>query len=353
VDDLDQFTPELSELQVEFRKRQVEFCNDLSRELLKNFGRTWIPRLAENACREIESSPPEKKAAKFREHLDVAFKWILEMQELLIRHLAGYVTAKNREFSGNERAWIDSRLEEIWHAVFTIKAYRGWIASACDRGDSPSEWLAPAWLQQWDDQSRIALASMKRGMATGEHRVAGGLPAQIVRESTALHKSRVAELTERLDEQQTAALVGRIYGVLEIWRARVKSECVSATNVRLCEENPLPGGLFEAKSMPAIQTPKPHGPEGPKPSDVEGVIKLTDREKNIWLVIQRGARGRQYARELDNAEIAPPKVGVWKDGPRKYLAAYNLGGRWPHRIEDEKSKITRKAKKLASALAGE
>ena len=83
--------------------------------------------------------------------------------------------------------------------------------------------------------------------------------------------------------------------------------------------------------------------------------QLTDREGKIWEVIQRVAGGRQYCRELDNAKIAPPRKGVWNDGPRKYLAAYDMGKPWRHRIEDEKSKIRRKAKaaKLIATLASE
>ena len=80
---------------------------------------------------------------------------------------------------------------------------------------------------------------------------------------------------------------------------------------------------------------------------------LTEREGKIWAVIQQGNKGRAYSRELDNANIAPRRDGVWKDAPRKYAAAYDLGGPWPHRIEDEKAKIRRKAEKLAGALASE
>jgi hypothetical protein len=81
--------------------------------------------------------------------------------------------------------------------------------------------------------------------------------------------------------------------------------------------------------------------------------RLTEREKKIWEVIKRGTKGRTYCRELDHATIAPPRAGVWKDGPRKYLATYDLGSPWRHRIEDEKAKIRRKAAKLAGALASE
>jgi hypothetical protein len=77
---------------------------------------------------------------------------------------------------------------------------------------------------------------------------------------------------------------------------------------------------------------------------------LTDREKNIWNVIQRMSKGRQYCREVDGAGIEIQRKGVWKGAPPTYIAAYDAGKPWRHRIEDEKSKIKRKAKlaKLAS-----
>jgi hypothetical protein len=79
---------------------------------------------------------------------------------------------------------------------------------------------------------------------------------------------------------------------------------------------------------------------------------LKKREDKIWEVIRRGATGLQYCRELDNAGVAPLRSGIWKDCPRKYASAY-LDREWQHRIQDEKSKITRKAelatrRKLAS-----
>jgi hypothetical protein len=80
---------------------------------------------------------------------------------------------------------------------------------------------------------------------------------------------------------------------------------------------------------------------------------LSDREQKILVVIQLGAKGRQYCRELDNAGIQPRRRGVWRDCPRKYQAAHDQGNPWTHRIEDEKSKIKAKAKKLAGVLASE
>jgi hypothetical protein len=81
--------------------------------------------------------------------------------------------------------------------------------------------------------------------------------------------------------------------------------------------------------------------------------KLRDRELKIWKVIQRGAKSREYCRELDSAGIAPQRSGIWKDCPRKYESAYLQGEPWRHRIQDEKSKVRHKAElaglaKLAS-----
>jgi AcrR family transcriptional regulator len=81
-------------------------------------------------------------------------------------------------------------------------------------------------------------------------------------------------------------------------------------------------------------------------------VHFTERERRIWEIIRRRVRGLQYCRELDNAGIAPLRTGVWKDCPRKYASAYLEGEPWRHRIQDEKSKIRRKAE-LAKQLAGE
>ena len=72
--------------------------------------------------------------------------------------------------------------------------------------------------------------------------------------------------------------------------------------------------------------------------------ELTQREGEIWGIIQRGSKGLQYCRELDRAKIAPLRRGTWKDCPRKYASAYLEGKPWRHRIQDEKSKIQHKAK---------
>lgn len=84
-------------------------------------------------------------------------------------------------------------------------------------------------------------------------------------------------------------------------------------------------------------------------------IRLTEREENIWTIIQRGPKGRLYCRELDGAGIKIQKVGIWKGAPPTYTAAYDADDPWRHRIEDEKSKIKQKAKlaKLAPKLAAE
>jgi hypothetical protein len=84
--------------------------------------------------------------------------------------------------------------------------------------------------------------------------------------------------------------------------------------------------------------------------EIAHTAKLADRERAIWKVIKRGSRGRLYCRELDDAKITPLRKGIWREAPRKYLAAYDQGQPWRHRIQDEKCKIRRKAglTKLAS-----
>jgi hypothetical protein len=91
------------------------------------------------------------------------------------------------------------------------------------------------------------------------------------------------------------------------------------------------------------------------PASPPATIRLTEREENIWTIIQRGPKGRLYCRELDGAGIRIRKVGIWKGAPPTYTAAYDADKPWRHRIEDEKYKIKQKAKlaKLAPKLAGE
>jgi len=81
-----------------------------------------------------------------------------------------------------------------------------------------------------------------------------------------------------------------------------------------------------------------------KKADPPATVELTDRERQILDVIQRGSRGLAYCRELDNAHIGPRREGAWKGAPSTYTAAYRVGEPWRHRIQDEKSKINRKAK---------
>jgi len=71
--------------------------------------------------------------------------------------------------------------------------------------------------------------------------------------------------------------------------------------------------------------------------------KLTEREKKMFDVILLGSRGMQYCRELENAGIRPRKSGAWKGAPGTYPTAYMDGEPWRHRIQDEKSRIERKA----------
>jgi hypothetical protein len=72
--------------------------------------------------------------------------------------------------------------------------------------------------------------------------------------------------------------------------------------------------------------------------------KLNPRERKIWTVIQGGAKGIQYCRELKSAKIGPLRKGIWADCPRDYEEAYKQGEPWNKRIQDEKYRITVKAK---------
>ena len=72
-------------------------------------------------------------------------------------------------------------------------------------------------------------------------------------------------------------------------------------------------------------------------------MQLTSRERRICTVIRQGARGLQYCRELDRAGVKPRRSGTWRACPGTYPAAYQAGEPWRHRIQDEKSKVRRRA----------
>ena len=78
---------------------------------------------------------------------------------------------------------------------------------------------------------------------------------------------------------------------------------------------------------------------------------LTAREEKIYRVIQAGSKGAQYCREVHNAGVKPHRAWLEDDCPGTYPAAYLDSNKWRQRINDEKSKIRRKAE--LAGLAGE
>jgi hypothetical protein len=71
--------------------------------------------------------------------------------------------------------------------------------------------------------------------------------------------------------------------------------------------------------------------------------RLTAREKKIWEVIQRRSRGMQYCRELASAGVKPRRKWIEQEMcPSTYTGAYQ-NPLWRQRINDEKTKIRRKA----------
>lgn len=68
--------------------------------------------------------------------------------------------------------------------------------------------------------------------------------------------------------------------------------------------------------------------------------KQMDRERQMRFVIQKGVKGLEYCRLLDQEGIKPPPT--WKDEacPATYTEAYKSGPKWQKRIQDEKSKLS-------------
>jgi len=75
---------------------------------------------------------------------------------------------------------------------------------------------------------------------------------------------------------------------------------------------------------------------------------LTLREKKIWEVAQRGSKGATYCRELARAGVKPRRTKSWESCPGTYPAAY-MDPYWRQRIQDEKSKVKKKANQLGLA----
>lgn len=113
----------------------------------------------------------------------------------------------------------------------------------------------------------------------------------------------------------------------------------------------LEGRAFETRTPLSAETPDAEELPSKAPASV---LALSQREKAIWSIIQNGSRGPTYCRELDAAGISPPRKGIWSKGPRTYEGAYKSGdNRLVHWIQDEKSKIRRRAELLGLAeLAG-
>jgi hypothetical protein len=86
------------------------------------------------------------------------------------------------------------------------------------------------------------------------------------------------------------------------------------------------------------------GTQGDQPPKATRVAKLSGRDKRILELIQRGARGLQYCRELKGANLRPPRPWIEDGCPSEYPAAYLEGQPWRHRIQDEKCKVLRKVK---------
>jgi hypothetical protein len=128
------------------------------------------------------------------------------------------------------------------------------------------------------------------------------------------------------------------------WLAQVKAiaEVSAELSASAVESKPMKAAV----GKPTLEKKEVHR---------SATIRLTEREESLLNVIQRMSKGRQYCREVDGAGIRIQRTGVWKGAPPTYLAAYDAGKPWRHRIEDEKSKIKRKAKlaKLATKLASE
>lgn len=66
-----------------------------------------------------------------------------------------------------------------------------------------------------------------------------------------------------------------------------------------------------------------------------------DRLKRIRVVVDRGAKGKMYCRELENEGIRPRQRWIDEGCPATYPAAYK-DEKWRARLQDEKYKVSRR-----------
>jgi hypothetical protein len=235
------------------------------------------------------------------QHLKLFCQEISDLMKWLIENLA----LRHRDI-----AWIEREAEKIWPMI--EKEYPIWTQIACYGRPAQQEWQAPGWLDKWPEElAPKALLSAARGGRLNAHRTAKVLK----------------EVRNRVEEKLTGSL----------------SNARDEVRIQIVEQKPA--ARQAATAEPLIE------PQQKPPAAKQ--VQFTPREQKIWEVIQRGLSGPLYCRELKNAGVGLLRTGVWKDCPAgTYPAAYLLGEPWCHRIQDEKSKIKRKAK-LAKTLASE
>jgi hypothetical protein len=207
--------------------------------------------------------------------------------------------------------WIDGQANKIFSHLDS--EYAPWAQFACDGEWAKNRWNAPGWLDKWPEKlpPDVALCAARGGRLDG---------------------ARTTIVLEAIKNQIITALEKAQKGALDNLRVRLAQETETARGA--------------AKATTRIMGRRDQSEQDPRAA-------LTEREEKILEVIQRGAVGLLYCRELHIQGIRPLRSGVWEDCPAgTYPAAYMLGDSWRHRIQDEKSKIKRKAK-LAKTLASE
>jgi hypothetical protein len=108
------------------------------------------------------------------------------------------------------------------------------------------------------------------------------------------------------------------------------------------QENEI-DGILEREGLTPLLDGKATAAIGRKATSQRKTQTLNKREQKIWEVVQRGLKGAQYCRELHNADVRPRKSWTDRDCPGTYPSAY-LEVRWRQMVQDEKTKISRKAK---------
>jgi len=238
----------------------------------------------------------------------------------------------NRRGDSNPPGQPDASTQRPWDAVTRRKlAFRELV------GEKAANWT-DSDDRAWHELKASELAAGKLSPSVKEKSIRGRFIVEFNAAST--NEQRRQLLRGFLDQHFDSAITWPWFKERCDGLAMAGLPLYAPTQVMTPAAAPTQATPAQDKAADAAKNEPDRGAQKP-------ITALTQRERGIHEVIRRGSKGLTYCRELDAAGISPRREGSWKGSAATYRAAFLDGGRWPHRIEDEKSRIKRKAIKLA------